>query len=66
MKPKPQHYHEALDRCHLITTMIGNFLLDHAVFEHHKDLRKIIEEAHDRLYEAYQKIGIKCAFEEMK
>ena len=51
------HYHEALDRTHLIASMIEEFLLNHPVFEKHNHLRESAEKAQELIVDTYQSIG---------
>jgi len=51
------HYHESLDRTHLILSSIEDHLLDHPVFENHKKLRKKVQDASDLLMDVYQTLG---------
>ena len=51
------HYHELLDRLHLITVTINDFLLDHPVAQKHKKLSKKIGKALMLLAESYQIVG---------
>lgn len=51
------HYHEALDRTHLIASMIEEFLLSHPVYEKHNHLRESAENAQELIANAYQSIG---------
>ena len=51
------HYHEMVDRLHVITCMIDTHLLQHPVAKLDKDISKKIEEALDLLHEAYQQAG---------
>jgi hypothetical protein len=51
------HYHEALDRVHLIATIIDDHLIQHPVCKIDKEVAKPIEEALVLLAEAYQIIG---------
>lgn len=51
------HYHEVLDRLHLINTMIDEFLLEHPAVIENKKIMKKIEKASEKLSKAYQEIG---------
>ena len=51
------HYHEVLDRLHVIMTNIDTHILDHAVMEEHATLKKSVEDSLDTLMDVYQKIG---------
>jgi len=56
------HYHEALDRVHIIATIIDDHLIQHPVCKIDKTVAKPIEDALVLLAEAYQLIG-KIKFE---
>jgi hypothetical protein len=60
-KPKLDnfHYHEALDRLHIITCMIDDHLIQHPVFKLETEERRLIEDAQLLLADAYQRIGNK-------
>ena len=51
------HYHEALDRTHVVTMIIEDNLVNHPVFEKHKRLRKKIQKAQSILCDVYQGVG---------
>lgn len=51
------HYHEALDRAHIICENIDDHLLQHPVCKLDKEISIKVEEALNTLYEAYQIIG---------
>jgi hypothetical protein len=51
------HYHEALDRTHILCENINDHLLQHPVCKLDKEIGMKIELALDTLYEAYQIIG---------
>jgi hypothetical protein len=53
------HYHEIVDRLHVITCTIDDHLLQHPVAKLNKEVGKNIEKAVDLLYEAYQQAGSK-------
>lgn len=61
MSDKPNldefHYHEILDRTHLILSMIDDYLLQHPVAKLDKEICSKIEEGANALAEAYQIIG---------
>lgn len=50
-------YHEAIDRCYIITTQIETILLEHPVIQKHKKIKKNVNEAIILLTDAYQMIG---------
>jgi hypothetical protein len=51
------YYHEALDRAYIVANMIEDVLVEHPVFEKHKELRKRIKKAQRLILEAYQLVG---------
>jgi hypothetical protein len=53
------HYHEALDRAHVICENIDSHLLQHPVCKLDKEVASKVELALNTLYEAYQIIGNK-------
>lgn len=53
------HWHEALDRTHVICENIDNNLLQHPVCKLDKEISKKVDEALTVLYEAYQLMGQK-------
>lgn len=53
------HYHELLDRLHVIMSNIDTHLTQHPVLELETEVSKLIEEAQTKLWEAYQLIGDK-------
>lgn len=53
------HYHELLDRLHVIMSNIDTHLTQHPVLELEPEVSKLVEEAQTTLWEAYQLIGDK-------
>ena len=53
------HYHEMLDRLHVVMSMIDVHLQQHHVSKIETDVKDLISEAHDKLYQAYQIVGNK-------
>jgi len=51
------HYHEALDRAHIICQNINDHLVQHPVCKLDKEVSKKVEDALTALYDAYQTIG---------
>jgi len=51
------HYLEAMDRLHLITEMMDNFLMNHPVIHKNKDLKKLVNFSMINLMEVYQRVG---------
>ena len=60
-KPELDHsyYHEILDRLHVIMSMIDRHLQQHPVAKIETDIKDLISEAQDKLWEAYQITGNK-------
>jgi hypothetical protein len=54
-----EHYHEMLDRLHVVSCMINDHLLEHPVAQQDEEIKKPIEEALDILAETYQIAGYK-------
>lgn len=52
------HYHEVLDRLHIINSMIDDLLLEHPAVIENKKIMKKITKASDKLSEAYQATGV--------
>jgi hypothetical protein len=61
MSKKPKltefHYHEALDRVHIIGDTIDRHLIQHPVCKLDKEVNALVEEAAMKIFEAYQLIG---------
>lgn len=53
------HYHELLDRLHVIMSNIDTHLTQHPVLELETEVNNLVEEAQTKLWEAYQLIGDK-------
>lgn len=53
----PGHAHEAMDRCHVMISMLDSHLLNHPYVESDADVRVAVESAIDSLARAYQLIG---------
>lgn len=51
------HKHEALDRCHVVCSMIDDFLVNHPYVEQEPIIKAKIKLALKYLSEAYQMIG---------
>jgi hypothetical protein len=58
------HYLELMDRIHIVMMNIQDHLIDHPLSENEKDIRKKIEKAQHKLWEAYQLVGNKEGFYE--
>lgn len=48
------HYHELLDRLHVTMSNIDDHLQQHPVAKLNTDIKDLISEAQDKLWEAYQ------------
>ena len=53
------HYLELMDRIHIVMMNIQDHLIDHPLAENENDVRKKIEKAQHKLWEAYQLVGNK-------
>ena len=53
------HYHEMLDRLHVIMSMVDDHLQQHPVAKIDVELKTLISEAQDKLWLAYQLTGNK-------
>jgi hypothetical protein len=53
------HYLELMDRIHIVMMNIQDHLIDHPLAENERDVRKKIEKALHKLWEAYQLVGNK-------
>lgn len=51
------HWHEALDRTHLVLCNIDDFLIQHPVLKLNPKIRKHVEKASESLTEAYSMLG---------
>lgn len=51
------HWHEALDRTHLVLSNIDDFLIQHPVLKLNPEIRKHVEKASENLTEAYSMLG---------
>ena len=52
------HYHEALDRLHVIMSTIDDHLIQHPVCKLEKEVGNKVEEAFTLLFQAYQEVGL--------
>jgi hypothetical protein len=50
-------YHEVLDRCHLLMSMLNEHLIEHPVLDSHEEERVKLEEASNKIWDVYQSIG---------
>ena len=57
VKLNPGHAHEALDRCHVLLSMLHEHLLQHPYVESDAEVRREVEAAGEALGRAYQLIG---------
>jgi hypothetical protein len=53
----PGHWHEATDRAHCVSEIIQTMLLDHPAIAQTHDIRIFIEEAQNKIGEAYHLLG---------
>jgi len=53
------HYLELMDRIHIVMMNIQDHLIDHPLSENERVVRKKIEKAQHKLWEAYQLVGNK-------
>jgi len=53
------HYHEMLDRLHVVMEIVDTHLQQHPVAKIDNTLKDLISEAQDKLCEAYQLTGTK-------
>jgi len=53
------HYHEMLDRLHVTMSMIDGHLQQHPVAKIETEVKDLISQAQDKLWEAYQITGNK-------
>jgi|TARA_B110000908_G_C10187174_1_gene418555 hypothetical protein len=51
------HYHEVLDRIHVIMSVVDNNLIQHPVLKLETEVKDLVDEAQTKLWEAYQLIG---------
>ena len=63
MSKKPEldefHYHEMLDRLHVVMSMVDVHLQQHPVAKIEPEIKDLISHAQDSLWQAYQLIGTK-------
>ena len=53
------HYLELMDRIHIVMMNIQEHIIEHPLTENERDVRKKIEKAQHKLWEAYQLVGNK-------
>jgi hypothetical protein len=53
------HYLELMDRIHIVMMNIQDHIIDHPLAENERYIRKKIEKAQHKLWEAYQLVGNK-------
>lgn len=53
------HYHEMLDRIHVVMEIVDTHLQQHPAAKIDNTLKDLISEAQDKLWEAYQLTGTK-------
>ena len=57
VEPDEYHYHESLDRTHIILSMIDDLLRDHPAIEDNEGWWDMAEKAQENLMQLYQAIG---------
>jgi cell fate (sporulation/competence/biofilm development) regulator YmcA (YheA/YmcA/DUF963 family) len=57
IKLDPFHYHEAIDRTHMIGCIIEDNLLNHPVIQKHKKVKKKVNKVLKLFGEIYQNLG---------
>lgn len=57
MTDRDYNAHEALDRLHIIASMIDDHLLSHPYIQNRPELLKLINAASQRISDAYQRVG---------
>lgn len=59
MSPKLDefHYHEMLDRLSVVISIVDSALVQHPVAKLDKNIQQLIDEANEKLSEAYQLAG---------
>lgn len=58
-KLNPGHWHEATDRLHCVIEIISINLLEHSAILNTPEIKKLVDEAQEKLGEAYQLSGAK-------
>ena len=56
-KINPGHYHEMMDRLHVIMSIIDDHLLQHPVAKANKNIDSLLNKALEELWDAYQIAG---------
>jgi hypothetical protein len=56
-KINPGHYHEMMDRLHVIMSTLDDHILQHPVAKVHKELNSHLNNALEELWQAYQIAG---------
>jgi hypothetical protein len=51
------HYHEALDRLHVVMSMCDEHLMQHPVIKIESSVKQNVNEAIKLLWQAYQEVG---------
>lgn len=51
------HYHEMLDRLSVVISIVDSVLVQHPVAKLDKNIQQLIDEANEKLSEAYQLAG---------
>lgn len=57
------HYHEVLDRAHVIATMVDELLIDHPAVVAHDELRASVTKLSEAAMHVYQQAGIAADYD---
>lgn len=57
MEINPGHYHELMDRLHVANSMIEDHMVQHPLTDSLPEVKKLLEEAQAKLWDAYQLVG---------
>ena len=57
MEINPGHYLELMDRLHVVNSMIEDHITTHPLTDSLSEVKKLVEEAQSKLWEAYQIVG---------
>lgn len=56
-KLNPGHYHEMMDRLHVLMSTLDDHILQHPVAKVDKELNSYLNNALEELWQAYQRVG---------
>ena len=56
-KINPGHYHEMMDRLHVLMSTLDDHILQHPVAKVDKELNSHLNKASEELWQAYQRAG---------